>query len=247
MVPVKAAPSSNHPLDHRRPSPDNRGRQRPKHPRTTASSSDSRSGSSTSSSYRRNVRKHENSTRSRRRSDFTIDETRRGRSLTRSASPEQPSKLPISHHNYHHHHHHHHRKRSPPPSRSRSPKMHSQSPHLRRRHTRSRSRSRSPRTRGWRNDRRENGAHRWWDEEILRREEEEREGGRQRWEGIIDDGTGYDDRAYGGMRHGNYEVRDANKRLGGGEIFGAEVGTGVGGKEVRFKGRGNMKYKERKW
>lgn len=270
-VPIIAASSSNHPLDHRRPSPDNRGRQRPKHPRTTASSPDSRSSFSTSS-YRGNGKNHKKPTPPRRRSDFTIDETRRGRSLTRSVSPEHPSKAPSPPPHHHHHHHHHHRKRSPPPSRSRSPRMNSQSPHLRRRHTRSRSRSRSPRARGWRNDRRENGGHRWWDEETLRREEEEREGGRQRWEGIIEDGPAYDhhnnnnNRSYGGRTqgHGNYDGggrdrdRERNRRfaggmpsvaVGGGGLGGGggAAGGGPGGQEVRFKGRGSMKYRERKW
>ena len=82
------------------------------------------------------------------------------------------------------------------------------------------------------------------DEYDIRREEEEREGGSARFEGVVEnelymDGaslrTKYDrvDRGPGGYN-------GERARWGG-------AGVGSPGGEVKFKGRGSMKYKERKW
>lgn len=90
--------------------------------------------------------------------------------------------------------------------------------------------------------------HRWRDEEMIRREEEEREGGRGRFEGIIEDGGGGNgyaggkDGEYGGWRTENGRgEHNGEGRLGGGG------GDADAGAEVKFKGRGSMKYREKKW
>lgn len=186
-------------------------------------------------------------TQDRRRSDMSFHGTLRGRTLTRSPSlPAQTSKTepqtsasPPSRKR-------HHRNRSP----SRSPShTRAQSPHLRRQHTRSRSRSRSRLRRPRRHD---PYAYRP-DEDLIRREEEEREGGDDRYAGVIeDDETRWRRREFpersrrwdGGKGKGNrYGNGNGNVRLdkddgGGGNI--------VEGGEVIFKGRGSMKYRERK-
>jgi peptidyl-prolyl isomerase G (cyclophilin G) len=163
--------------------------------RASATSSSSRSRSpphlrSRSPHRHRDPRRHPRSPpRRRRRSDVALDETRRGRSLTRSPSPETWSsragtnRLAQQQQQQQHHRHANHRKRSPPPSRPHS-RPRSRSPHLRRRRTR----SRSPRDHGRRGER-----------DIWRRREESKSG---------------------------------EKR---------------GEPTVQFKGRGSMKYRERKW
>ncbi|MCJ1355249.1 MAG: serine arginine-rich splicing factor [Icmadophila ericetorum] len=243
------------------------------------STSPSRSASSASPTPRRDRHKHRKqdhlaspefpAAKLRRRSDVAIDETRRGRSLTRSVSPEKkPSDAAARHHDGHH------RKRKPSPSRSRSRggkngKDDSGSPKLRRQHTRSRSRSRS-RSRdrkGWkRGGPQYRGYERRLDEGLLRREEMEREGGRGRFDDVIvedeDDygdgnsnGDGYGNGIGNGQgRQGNHgRERDGRRggygydrggtsdgRLGG--TYAEDSGSGTG--EVKFKGRGSMKYRE---
>lgn len=100
--------------------------------------------------------------------------------------------------------------------------------------------------RDWRDSRRDRGGHRWWDEEALRREEAEREGGRQRWEGIIDDRAEYDKRDYGGGYYGRRDNKGDRNRNDDQRFRGGDHSVAAG-TEVRFKGRGSMKYTERKW
>ena len=207
--------------------------------RKRAKISQSHSRSSTASSTR-NDRKHRQPSRSpspqrkrldRRRSDIVIDETRRGRTFTRSPSSSVPaSKLHRSPSPRQH-------RRERSPSRS-SSHAKSRSPHLRRRHTRSRSRSRLDKTRHIRSYRP--------DEEWIRREEAEREGGDGRFDGVIEDDS--HDRGGGGPKHVYYGqsreprgYQHREERLGdGGE-------AADDGPEVKFKGRGSMKYREKRW
>lgn len=149
----------------------------------------------------------------RRKSDFALDETRRGRTLTRSPSPHALSPSPPRKR----------RKRSLPPSRSHS--RHSRSPHLRRRHTKSRSRS-------------------------LRREKRGRDEGRGRREADATNAryNGRHDGHERGFRSAGYWDRDDER-----DGFNGHGGDGrlddpgdLGG-NVKFKGRGSMKYREKKW
>ena len=101
--------------------------------------------------------------------------------------------------------------------------------------------------------RRREGA-RWRDEEEeeeeeeLRREEAEREGGRGRWEGVIvgeEEGWVRNGGGGAGVGREGRAGRWGDGRLGGGE---RAAGGGKGEEtEVRFKGRGSMKYRERRW
>ncbi|MCJ1434545.1 hypothetical protein MMC27_003914 [Xylographa pallens] len=179
---------------------------------------------------RRKLRKRSTSSthRIRRRSDVEIDETRRGRVLTSPLYSNKQDKTQNMSQND--------RKRDMSPSRSRSRRL-SSSPHLRRKHTRSRDRSLVSRGQALMYSRRQ-------DEYDIRREEEEREGGSARFEGVIED-EHYMDR---GSRRRNYNRHDRgldSYKGGGARLGGAEAGN-TGG-EVKFKGRGSMKYKERKW
>ncbi|KAI9759023.1 MAG: hypothetical protein M1835_000477 [Candelina submexicana] len=236
----------------------NRGRKRRKR-----SDSPSRSPSRSVTPDRKHHRKHRRASpsptppRHRRRSDHDLDSTLRGRPRLRSSSPTPLPTIPDSKphsppsatkretsppssvlEQRRKHHHHHKRRRSPSPSRSRSRnRRRSRSPHLRRRHSRSRSWQR-----GWRGDRREEfrdraGFRGREEEEAIRREEMEREGGEGRFEGLIEDDSG----DY--MRGGRERVwRD---REAGGE---GRLGGGGGGEgEVKFKGRGSMKFRERRY
>ena len=168
----------------------------------------------------------------RRRSDVALDETRRGRTLTRSPSPSVlTARSPARYH-------HHHNKRSPSLSRSR-PRGQSPSNYLRRRHTRSRSRSRSWHRRatyGDSNDYR-------LDEDQIRQEEEEREGGRGRFEGIIEDNNGRDYKFRNERRQRPDSYHHGSS--GSGRLGGDNVDSTDGG--VKFKGRGSMKYREKRW
>lgn len=185
---------------------------------------------------------HHKKPRTRRRSDVAIDETRRGRSLTRSPSPEIRSSQTWTRPRHQHYHppplHGSHRKRSPSPSRP-SLRPRSRSPHLRRRRTRSRSRRDRDRDRDrdWRGDK---SSPRRRDEEALREVEEEREGGRARWQGATEGVDRYRGRdTYQGSK---YRTNRGGRDLG--EVRGGE-GEGVGEPVVQFKGRGSMKYRER--
>ena len=205
-----------------------RGRKRP-----IKSRSASPSGSDPASENhvpRRKLRKRSRSStnKTRRRSDVEIDETRRGRVLTSPLHSHKQDKTQNMSHND--------RKRAMSPSRSRSRRL-SSSPHLRRKHTRSRDRSPILQGQAPMYSRRQ-------DEYDIRREEEAREGGSERFEGVIEDEP-YMDR---GSRRMNYDRRDRGPGTyhgGGARLGGAEAGN-TGG-EVKFKGRGSMKYKERKW
>ncbi len=144
----------------------------------------------------------------RRKSDFALDETRRGRTLTRSPSPHALSPSPPRKR----------RKRSLPPSRSRS--RHSRSPHLRRRHTKSRSRSLGRGRRG-----RDEG------------------GGRREADAYNGRHDGYE-RGFRGTEYWGRDERDGFNGHGGDGRF-DDLGD-LGG-SVKFKGRGSMKYREKKW
>ncbi|KAI9877449.1 MAG: hypothetical protein M1830_003871 [Pleopsidium flavum] len=192
-------------------------------------------------------------TQDRRRSDMSFDGTLRGRTLTRSPSLPAPtsktspktSASPRSRKRRH-------RNRSP----SRSPShTRSQSPRLRRQHTRSRSRSKSARRRPRHH---ELDTYRD-DEDLIRRQEEERDGGDERYKGVIeDDELRWQRRDFGprnnrwGSNKGNGN-RNRNDRLdkddrggGGGGGGGGGITAEDRGGEVKFKGRGSMKYRERK-
>ena len=100
---------------------------------------------------------------------------------------------------------------------------------------------------------REMGEERWWDEDVIRREEREREG-RGRWDGVIGDEVegGWENGGSGRMRGYDAGVegrggRWGDGRLGGGGGNGNENENGNEGAEVKFKGRGSMKYRERRW
>lgn len=181
--------------------------------------------------------------KTRRRSDVAIDETRRGRPSRRILSPATNIADSMDQK------YHMTRKRSASPSRS--PAHHgSPSPHLRREHPRSRTRSPTGLKRRAR-DRMHAREHKHeyrLDEEQLRTEEKEREGVRDRFEGVVEDECidrkegkrqGYDSRRHG---QGTYHCSGNGDRNGG---QGAGI-DGTGG-EVKFKGRGSMKYRERKW
>ncbi|MCJ1393074.1 hypothetical protein MMC18_005946 [Xylographa bjoerkii] len=205
-----------------------RGRKRP-----IRSRSASRAGSDSALEDRAPRRKLHKLSRSptrhiRRRSDVEIDETRRGR--VRTSLLHSNKTKPIQNMN------HDDRKRNMSPSRSRSRRL-SPSPHLRRKHTRSR--DRSPVLRG-----QASVYSQRQDEYDIRREEEEREGGSGRFEDVIED-EHYMDR--GPLRTNYYRQ---GRGLGGYSTDGGRLGSagaeGTGG-EVKFKGRGSMKYKERKW
>lgn len=179
----------------------------------------------------------------RRRSDTGLDENRRGRASTRSVSPrDHSSRSPQRHRG--------HRRRNSPPSRSRSLRR-SRSPHLRRGATDRNGSSRYG----------DGGKPRDWDPNNYDydprriREREEYEISHQRdWRGRpyknkhgetreFERRIGHDLDAYN-SRLGTDEIltygqRDLD-RLGGG-------GDDEGESGIRFKGRGSMKYRERKW
>ena len=97
---------------------------------------------------------------------------------------------------------------------------------------------------------RQRGEYRRRDEEWILREEAEREG-RGRWEGVIEDDGGVENSGVGRRGGGGYEPgrevrggRLGERRLGAGE---GRLGGGNEGAEVKFKGRGSMKYRERRW
>ena len=168
----------------------------------------------------------------RRRSDVEIDETRRGRALTRSPSPTLLTQHTVSDATKTHH------KRNLSPSRSRSGHR-SPSPHLRRRHTRSRDRSPVPRGPVARY-----GIARREDEYQIRKQEEEREGGKGRYEDVIEDED--DEARNSGSRRRDDRHRGREQAGGYGRIGGGGGSEEAGG-EVKFKGRGSMKYRENKW
>ncbi|KAI9821288.1 MAG: hypothetical protein M1827_004024 [Pycnora praestabilis] len=201
--------------------------------------------------------------KNRRRSDHSLDSTLRGRSRPHSRSPPPP--LPPKTHRSPQSPpaRKHRRQRSRSPSRAEREK--SGSPHLRRRAKRSRSRSRG-RKRGGRYERwyhpYAEGARRRVDEEAIRREEAEREGGEGRFEGIIEEEDGEDPDRYvrdhereisgygGGFKDGRGGYRDM-RRYGGvgrdeGRLGGAAAEDGDGA-DVKFKGRGSMKFREKRW
>ncbi|MCJ1478206.1 hypothetical protein MMC13_006882 [Lambiella insularis] len=212
-----------------------RGRKRPQSPRQP-SRSPSRAYSASPAEHPEYHKKYRKRSKSpgasppRRRSDFEIDETRRGRARTRSRSLEEPGKEVAREERRQE------RKRNPSPSRSRS-RPRSLSPHLRRQHTRSR--ERSPFLRALRSGH----DHSRRDESWIRREEEEREGGQSRFDGVLD--SGYIRKSKRPTDHyrptGQSPYRKSQGRLGGND-------SGDGGEheagEVQFKGRGSMKYKE---
>ena len=103
--------------------------------RTRSISRSSRSQGTSQSPSRRHWSYERSASPRRRRSDTGLDETRRGRTPTRSVSPNHHSSQSSQNK-------HRYCKRNSPPSRSRSPKR-SPSPHFRRRHP---DRDRSPRS-----------------------------------------------------------------------------------------------------
>ena len=180
----------------------------------------------------------------RRRSDVQLDETRRGRTLTRSPSPsaskQTANRSPIPPNQR--------RKRSPSRSSTRSCTRISTSPHLRRRHTRSRSRSRSNH-RGSRYEGRKR--YRPYGSGLRREEnEEERYGGKERGDNANDGGRSksYTDRSlahHNGARAQNYDRDRANSGEGNGRL-GDTDGDDMENGRIKFKGRGSMKFRE-KW
>ena len=186
------------------------------------SSSDSStrlSNRSRSGSRRRKYRKVSQSPR--RRSDVGLDENRRGRTPTRLVSPGRVPSEPSPQHRRH-------RKRNSPPSRPQSPKR-SRSPHLRRRST---DRNRSPRY---------DGRSGWHDQHVenryghTRRDERQE---RRRNESDPDHAGRPGDRFYGNRERNRSRHYD-DSRLEGGHDNDEP--------EIKFKGRGSMKYRERKW
>ena len=216
-----------------------RGRKRTKSSRFgSPSTSLSRSDASSDRPSRKKHHKDHTSPKSpaekpRRRSDVQIDETRRGRAQSRSQSPHglKFKTSPAGHRR---------RKRSISPSRSHSPPA-SPSPHLRRRHTRSRDRSPAalqPRPRDYKHSRQP-------DEQPFQREKEDREGGGDRFEGVMEEG--YD----GGTQRRRIQQYRRSQWEGGSQGGYGRLGGGCGGDdmggEIKFKGRGSMKYREKKW
>ncbi|KAH0544278.1 hypothetical protein FGG08_001541 [Glutinoglossum americanum] len=214
----------------------------------------------------------------RRRSN-SLDSTLRGRSRIRSASRTSSAASPSERKGKTNQNSSRSPPRHSSPHRQRSPRYRprsrsytfSRSPPLRRRH---RHRSRSP-SRSVERDRYHYHRHRrpsWHsrdyhrrpkdhyryneerraDEDRIRREEEAREGGEDRYQGIIEDdkrnggGDGYDARGgdhwYRPSR--GYVDRGDSGRLGDAENVG---GPPDGEPGVKFKGRGSMKYRERRW
>ncbi|KAL8719286.1 MAG: hypothetical protein Q9225_003688 [Loekoesia sp. 1 TL-2023] len=188
-----------------------------------SSSNDSTTSSKRSQSPRR--RKYRKRSRSpRRRSDTGLDENRRGRTSTRSISPDDSSpKSPPRHR--------HHRRRSSPPSRSRSLRR-SRSPHLRRRPT---DRDRSPRY-GAISGRRDRDI----EDEYDRNRRQENQPGRRN-ESEFDYAESYGNRVRDGQREHNKPRQYDDGRLGGVGVDNEEE------PEIKFKGRGSMKYRERRW
>ena len=184
----------------------------------------------------------------RRRSDVQLDETRRGRTLTRSPSPstskQNAKRSPIPPNQR--------RKRSPCRSSTRSRTRISTSPHLRRRHTRSRSRS-------WSHHRgsRYEGRKRYRSYRSgIRREEDEKEryGRKERRDNANDEGhsKSYTDRSL--AHHNGTRGQEHNRDRGNGggcggsngRLDGAD-GDDMGSGGIKFKGRGSMKFREKKW
>lgn len=249
---AETAPRSKNPVQGHRSDRPSRGRETAKRSPAPSSSSRthsdfrSRSPSPHADAEKRRHDHHHKKLQTRRRSDVAIDETRRGRSLTRSPSPDIPSSRTGTRSRPQHYRpppsgHLSHRKRSPPPSRPHS-RPRSRSPHLRRRRTRSRSRRDRNRDRGGNID-----ALRRKDEDALREVEEEREGGRARWdEGSMMEGVErYDERR--GDRYPGSGYRRNRGGRGQREARGGGSGGDYGGGEeaVQFKGRGSMKYLEK--
>ncbi|KAI9848838.1 MAG: hypothetical protein M1837_006354 [Sclerophora amabilis] len=211
--------------------------------------------------------------RRHRRHDRSIshDTTLRGRthvrSSSRTASPSDNDEAPVTQRNG--------RSRSPsrhlqrnfipdeprrsrprkhsisnPPSRSPSPGYHHQQHHqrpLRRYRSRTRSRSYSRERRRYNRHR---APGRWHpdfrpDEDLIRREEEEREGGDDRFEGVIERDEDYYDEDRAGRRYGGGSYPHSDGRLGGQGHD--DDDDGGGGPGVIFKGRGSMKYREKRW
>ena len=216
-----------------------RGRKRTKSSRfESPSASMSRSDSSRDRHSRKKHHKDHISPQSpaqnsRRRSDTQIDETRRGRAQSRSQSPYGSEIKPSLTG-------HRRRKRSISPSRSHSPPA-SPSPHLRRRHKRSRDRSRAAsqsKPRDYKHSPRP-------DEHLIQRKEQERKISRDRYKGVVEEG--YDG---GGQRRRSEHYRrgelQGRSQGGYGRLGGRGGGDDTDG-EIKFKGRGRMKYREKKW
>ncbi|KAL9121915.1 MAG: hypothetical protein Q9187_001532 [Circinaria calcarea] len=218
-----------------------RGRKRVnRSPSPNRSSSESMASSHGHHKHRKQFRKSTSpsfplTSSNRRRSDTEIDETRRGRALTRSPSPsalkDTSTQSPVQRN--------HRRERSPSRSKSRRDFP---SPRLRRQHTRSRSRSRS-----FQNAYRPAGGQkRRMDEDQFCREDGKRDRRSGRFEGVIEQGHG----SRSGNRNGG--LRECEQRQGDYGYNGSTSGRlGVGngddiGGEVQFKGRGSMKYRERR-
>ena len=210
-----------------------RGRKRPMRALSPAESQSSSESGRQKKHYK--LSRRLDSPQARRRSDINIDETRRGRELTRSPSPT----LGRAKARYGFPHDQHRRRRSASPSRPRDVCL-SPSPHLRREHTRSR--PRSPEYR-WSKGHNAKLFYRV-DEEDIRREEREREGGTNRFEDVIDD---------------EHECRQDSRQIRGSsynppkralrydDVHLGESGETDAGGQVKFKGRGSMKYRERQW
>lgn len=179
-----------------------------------------------------------------RRRDSSLDSTLRGRVRMRSPSPPRPSATDSRRNGKAQDHkrrssspnHFHRRRRSRSPSRPHSPRR-SRSPHLRR----YRSYSRSPSYERYRHRHRPRHAYRRPDEELIRQEEEARDGGHDRYQGVIDEEPR--SRWTAPSSKGSYWKGPSSSYHG-------DSGTGQdndGEQAVKFKGRGSMKYRERNW
>ena len=82
------------------------------------------------------------------------------------------------------------------------------------------------------------------DEEMIQREEAEREGGRERWEGVIKD-EGEPHIVKWSIEGSGRKRESRGVALGEGRS-GGNGGSADSGAEVKFKGRGGMKYREKK-
>ena len=174
--------------------------------------------SNQSRSLSRRRRHRERSLPPRRRSDAGLDETRRGRTATRSVSPhDHPSRFPRLKRLD--------RRRSSPPSRSRSPKR-SRSPHLRRRMT---DRERPPRSNWSRTESRDQMDWGCQNRQL------------DRYKPSQHGGNGYVSRQHPQNEHRYGRLDD--DRLNGGDEYGDGDKEAHG---VTFKGRGSMKYQEPK-
>lgn len=164
----------------------------------------------------RHRRHRERSLPPRRRSDAGLDENRRGRTATRSVSPQDhSSRSPRPKRR--------HRRRSSPPSRSRSPKR-SGSPHLRRQST---DRERPPRFNGTETEGRDQIEWDRWNRQA------------HRYRPGQHGSNGYGSRQH--PRDEHWHGRLDNNRLDRGDGYGHGNKEDHG---VKFKGRGSMKYQE---